>query len=353
MVQEEIKAYAESYNVENMEIINDGIKSQLAIMEAIDKATFLQPECKKDEEIPAIEEQEIDEQGKTEEKTEKKEYVNEDKTVIQGYFNQNIRGGYIHKKESVFVPEKIIRELEIVHGDFLQATVLKNSYYTKRPEYYFEVIERCGNEENSPRKLEKLVVVKRNEELNRYYVDFKIEDEELPALATINESDALKFRLQEGDVIDYSHDKNKVIDGKVIWKYNIEELTKKKEKNKAKPQTKQSKVEPNRVKPIFEGVSILTVGGTNSNLHKNSKEEIEMRKGDYHSLSGDEQKATIVSRIKKADLVVVYTESISHEAMYLTKETCKKYEKVCGYTKSIGGIGLVRKLSEMKKKLIV
>lgn len=57
-----------------------------------------------------------------------------------------------------------------------------------------------------------------------------------------------------------------------------------------------------------------------------------------------------MSRLKKSDCVIVYTESISHEAMNLTKDLCKKEGIPVSFTKNIGSSLFVARANKLLKR---
>lgn len=378
LVKNEIQGFVEEITDNNIHEINEAIRSQLKILDCIHEAIFRDTlpdysdknkQVESDDASPTSEHEDTNESDDQEmentlsdpNEDELNETVNEDRTIIRGYFNQLLRGGTINKKHPTFIPERYIRELDIKQGDFIQATLLMTDVSNKA-KYSYEVIKRTDKTYPPARIIESMAIVKVDDTLKQTFVEFQNDEDELPIRASLNLSDLSAFNIRDGDVVDYSHEPNKPLGGRVIWKHHLHEvptdvresLEKADGSHVGKPQTKQSKTsseKTSRVQPIFEGLHILTIGGKNLNLHKTSQEEVVKRKGQFTALSGDENQDRIVSQIRRADLIVIYTESISHHAMYLAKDTCKKHAKVCSYTKNIGGKRLVRKLSDMRKKL--
>ncbi len=389
LVQKEIAACTESLTQDNLSQMIQTIQSQLEILKAIDQAIFnenvVEPSESTDELVEeateAVAEEVVEEvveeilatpseQTVAVDTAElrpaiiRTEKVLDEGKIIEGFFQQKIRGGTVHKREAIYVPEKIIRELDLKTGDFVRAEMQENHFSVnhfnfetnkRRKEYKFALVARTENEAEEVRKIESMVAIKKHTDLNRFYLEFMTEDSEVPVSALITDNDISRFRLAEGDIVDYAHELHNPISGYVIWKHRIDVAVprhpqKKSPKNNQPSRDAEDKA-VRKKQPLFQDLSVLVIGGRNSHLHKAAKEEIEMRKGVFHSLSGDEKRPTIVSRIKKADLVIVFTQSISHDAMYLAKDVCKKYNKVCSYTKDIGATSLVRKLSIMKKKL--
>ncbi|MCQ9209204.1 DUF2325 domain-containing protein [Granulicatella seriolae] len=374
LVKGEIQYCLDNLTSFNVEEISARIKEQLAILDVIKDINFLsesneqRSEVEKDtaiyKEINGVKTR-IEPMIPKVSTINRKEKISANGKIIEGYFQQKIRGGVINKQQELFVPEKAIRDLGIEEGDFVRATyVSKSPYYdienkkkSNRVHYDFVILQKNTTKREKVREIHTFLTVKKHEDLNRLYIEFPDKESEIEIRALISDGDRATFRLEEGDIIDYAHQIDNSMIGNVIWKYKIEEIPTKKEAkdtvvSKKKKVSKTSK-QGRPVKPIFKGLTVLTIGGTNKNLHKNAKEEIIKRDGTYSYLSGNESHASIISQIRKADLIMIYTQSISHEAMYLAKEHCKKMGKVHGYTKNIGGIELVRRLSVMKKKLVL
>lgn len=348
LVKEEISAHTNALTSENLKETSYNIRSQLDILCAIERAVFI--DKSKDDQSENLVKDELNEPTET---------VSEDGNVITGFFQQNIRGGILHKKEQIYVPEKIIRELDLKAGDYVQATLQKHRFSTnndggrKRPEYHFEVLQRNKKEIEEVRSIQQMLTLKTHKDFGRLYIEFKDSpSSDIDVISLISDYDVSRFQLEEGDIIDYAYEPNNPISGKVIWKHKISEiaLAEKSSKSSSKTGNDQNVSVP-CIEPTLEGISVLTVGGTNMNLHKSAQEEITKRNGNFQFLSGDEQKPTIISKIKKSDIIIVFTQSISHDAMNLTKAVCKEYNKVCSYTKNVGGSSLVRMLSSMKKEL--
>lgn len=90
----------------------------------------------------------------TEEIEEEKEDIDElasifdDKKELIGYpFSRKLSGGFLIKgtpSENIFVPESIIRELDIEEGDIVSAETIEGASYST-PTYYFNIVEKTIN----------------------------------------------------------------------------------------------------------------------------------------------------------------------------------------------------------------
>lgn len=351
LVKDELQHFIGNLSESNLSETVVGVRSQLDILEAVDRALFLELHTNdsRTENDTTHQENEI--------VNEFEESVSEDGLCVRGYYTQFIRGGCILPKDdpnSVFVPEKVIRDLELKTGDFLQAAadIEKGAHISnpRRVKYQFEKLKETDEDIEDVRFVESLSVIQKRSDLPGLYVSITQNDNDLPFEAKIMDVDITKYRLQEGDIIDYAYSPENFNYGKVIWKYEMDNFV---EKIAVEPKKKEIKRKKNMEMDDvstseLDSLRIVTVGGDNLKLHKTAKNEIEKRGGILEYFSGNEPKETIISRLKIADLVAIYTESISHSAMNLVKENCKKYDIKYLCTKNIGGSILVKKIEEMR-----
>lgn len=107
-----------------------------------------------------------------------------------------------------------------------------------------------------------------------------------------------------------------------------------------------------RVKQDLINITVLMVGGDHKKLQRNNQEAIEARGGKFLYLTGDETTKTIQTTVVKANLVIVYTQSIGHKGMHEVKAFCKEYCIPISFTKNIGTTGFVRRVKERLKRRI-
>lgn len=194
--------------------------------------------------------------------------------------------------------------------------------------------------------------------MKRLYIELDDPKQEFPIPILISDADIAQYHLQEGDIVTYAHEIGNVQKGCVIWRHPIEDaITKENNKTSTSKEVKHKAVKKKTVKkrrylPIFEGINILMIGGTNRGLHKTIQPEVESRSGNFRYLSGDEKETTMKARIKKADLVILFTESISHHAMWQAKSYIKQFHKMHSFTKNMGPEAFVRRASILKKKML-
>lgn len=341
LIQTEIKLQNEKLNAQNSGEVSDAIQSQLAILKVVNDAIFYFDEDEKESEDSPLKPIALLDLAK------ENEYLSADKKIIRGYFNQNVRGGCIldpENPDSVFVPEKIIRLLELNDGDFIQATEKEEGNPPLKSLYDYTVINRT-TAQNKVRCVDRLIPVKLHTDLNRLFVEISPQDSELTFDAMLNDNDIDRFDIKQGDIIDYAYKPAQYEHGKVVWKYDSSITQANTRATTRRKLTKATKKEIH-VDSSLEGIQIVTVGGMSYKLAQSAKIELEKRQARVTNMAGTEPVDSITSEIKQSDIVIVYTESVSHDAMYTTKKICKKYPVKCIYTENIGATGIVRKVQE-------
>lgn len=250
--------------------------------------------------------------------------------------NRDLRNGMLEPSK-IFVPEKFIRENGWENGDYIEAKMIPNSKF-----YEYTLIEKAPKPNN---RIEKTMLIVYKSNLTDSPFEIRIRDENLDIDLPIplSKNDIERFDIQEGDVINFAYWPNHMSKGLVVWKHSIpaqslsEQLAEKNEKSKItnKIIEKTPKVQK-YYKQSFIGKTIVMVGGRD-NVAQANKEAIENRGGTFLHIQGKtENKEKIDNIIKKADLVIVYTNFIGHFPMWHTKEAAKAYQKPISFTKANG-----------------
>lgn len=264
----------------------------------------------------------------------------------RGQLHRTLQGGIIGSFKDAYVPESVIREQEFEEYDWIQADIL--GIVNKKKKYSFSLLEKQMNglKRQTNRIQLSFCPVFLNKEINRYYIK-KSTLEELDEIILLSEADVQKYKLDDSSVIDFAYMKGNQTKGRVIWSYSVSELQQVEKKRTKKKITKKENHHNRTVKPLFKNQIISMVGGGNIGLQTPIKKEVERRGGTLLFSSGDEPHQTIISRLKKSSCVIVYTESISHEAMYLTRDFCKQQQIPLSYTKNIGSTLFVARVSKL------
>lgn len=135
-------------------------------------------------------------------------------------FERKIKGGFVSEISS-FVPEGMVRKLELKHGDMVFAEKDKNNIHLNH--YHYGVSKRIGINDAPGRKqfnscpVEKMGdvwIVKKSNETGSL---IKLND--VPYTVLINNLDIKEYELQIGDLIDVAFYENNPKYSKVIWKH--------------------------------------------------------------------------------------------------------------------------------------
>ena len=187
-----------------------------------------------------------------------------------------------------------------------------------------------------------------NSEIHRFYIN-KENLEGVEEIILLSESDVLTYQLTDSSVIDYAYHNGNQLGGRVIWSYSTNEIERTKNTKRKKLPSKKINKQERPVQPLFDNQTISMVGGGNLGLQHTIKNAVERRKGTFLFCTGDEPHDTIISKLRKSSCVIVYTESISHEAMYLTKDFCKQHQIPISFTKNIGSTLFVARVNKLLK----
>ncbi|MET3505525.1 hypothetical protein [Halalkalibacter oceani] len=143
--------------------------------------------------------------------------VDETDSETQKYkIERKIRGAFIPEIEA-FIPESIVRQLDLKHGDY----VFAEPYQKDSRKFNYSLAER-GNGENDDRiqwnkcvvqKQGAMFVIEESLELG------KIKLGEAPHAAVLSDEDVRQFELADGSVIDVACLKGNEHQVKVIWKH--------------------------------------------------------------------------------------------------------------------------------------
>ncbi|WP_239710650.1 DUF2325 domain-containing protein [Mammaliicoccus sp. E-M21] len=259
-------------------------------------------------------------------------------------FSRKLNGGMgldKHYEEVVYVPEKIVRQLELRHGDVFKCekNVLKGG------KDYFEKLENQTKpveiEENSIIEYD-YVVVGYDETLKRYVCNEQYGDNGLVSIPTwlIHEQDISKFNLKEGDVVSAARmsDRNIV---RIRWKYNTDDVIptpKPKKATEYKEKTFQNLFEEQEE---FYGLNIGIFGA--ETYICNYIKEVEKRGGHVNYTDSD-VRSQIEKVVSQSDIIVIPILQTSHTKAELAKDGAKRSGKPFVILKTNGKTNFVRQV---------
>ena len=251
--------------------------------------------------------------------------INQHKTYR---FERRIKGGVIPEIEA-FVPEKIIYELGLQHGDLVRAKFLYKPANGGPARYEYEIAEPAS-EGSTPENIQEvnMGIVSYTPRHGAYTISRTVtsdeiifEGEKLELIIPDEEADALDLR--EGDVVNAAFYKNNPNYMKVRWKYSTEELGGQSTPKQTSSYYKKLDA-PEKEKPeqIFEGKTICVLGyepGWTA-----FREEVEKRGGQINTLTGREGFDTVYGTINKSDCLIMFISYVGHNATIFSVDFCKK-----------------------------
>lgn len=264
-----------------------------------------------------------------------------------------IRNGRLEKLNCM-IAESIIRENNWENGDWIEVV-------EKNGNRFFQLYKK--DPIATQRKECKMLLV---EKANIGNLAVSVKDHNLDAMfeVPISKEDIEKYKLEEGDIVDFAYT-NEMLKGKITWKYPIEQKietpspTVEKKESKIANNHEEKEIiesdlqEESKKEGIFKDLTILMVGSPNNKIKINNQQAIEKRDGTFIYLHGSESKKKIQTEVNKADVIIVYTQAISHHAMWGVKEQTKliNKDKATSYTKTLGSEMFVQRVSSVLKKV--
>lgn len=258
-------------------------------------------------------------------------------------FERLLKGGRL-KGINAFIPEWLVRDLSLSHGDFVFAEKQNDS---GNPKYEYELDRAFGGRDPIDRIQITFAIVEYDETIKRLIVQKTADNEliridEVPQTIILPEDDIHEFNIKLHDIIDIALCKRNLQNKKVIWKYysdrSIIHLSKQSKETKPKKEREQ-------VEPIFEGKKILMIGYEPGKAA--FRDEIEKRLGELLFLTGDEQKDMFSATIQKADAVIFMLEHVSHSATYYATNVCKLFNIPFKGIHSFGRTNFIRTAEEL------
>ena len=246
----------------------------------------------------------------------------------------------------IFMPEQYIRRIDASDGDLIRAMPKRNV----SGKYDFLIEKKNAFPSDKLKQTFNFGVVNYDEELKKFYVDSNCfgdsfrDEEGAPQRHIALSGEVSRFGLAVGDLVDIAWWKGDFNSALIAWKHTVKDgevrLTEaqkikfSKMKEKAK-QLNTKDVEKEEISPVFEGKSIVLLGG--EPYHAKFKSLIEERGGELITLTGTEPKIKITNLIKNNDAVVIAKSYVSHSASIHANDKAKIYDKPYGSFDGFGG----------------
>lgn len=249
-------------------------------------------------------------------------------------FERKLKGGFVTEING-WVPEKIVRELELRHGDLVYAYEIPLPENQDSPPHYsFEVAERRNMPQPANRVQLNLCRVKDDRLLDRFVVEETVngallKHNDSPMMFSLDPEDVRAFNLEDGDIVDIAYYKGKEDKPKVLWKHityqrqeqpsTIAERQKAYDKKVAKEKKAYDKQ--------LEGKTVLMIGFEPGRATFGS--EIENRGGTFIWSDGREGRDRLESMIVKSDCVIMMQNYMGHNASITANDISKEHGIPC------------------------
>ncbi|HBV95436.1 MAG: hypothetical protein JL50_02185 [Peptococcaceae bacterium BICA1-7] len=254
-----------------------------------------------------------------------------------GSFARLPRGGTIRTEsgKEIFIPEVWVRRLGLEEGDILSAVFLGRMGDSDL--YEFTVEERRGQGSSGQRVSVVGPVLFHGGEWMIYSDD--------EGLITLRAGEARAMRLREGDLVEVAYLRGEPSGARIAWKYEETDLPEQ-TTFPGRPKTEsRERVMLDVADPILSNRTVLVVG---ADLYKEAfKKMFERRGAGFLWESGFQggPGKTVESKVRRADVVVIVTEMMSHR-MPAVEVMCLKNRKPFVYAPSKGASGAVRQCQE-------
>lgn len=265
-------------------------------------------------------------------------------------FERKLRGGYIREIDG-YVPEGVVRNLEIQHGDYLYAIEVEPGYHQKKRFEYSIAEKGLGIEPSDriqynycPVEVESgRLVVKKSLDSGE---DIRLD--EVAYTVILNDDDIHSLNIKENDIVDIAFPLGKPETNRILWRHNTENLDtwvpplKSGHYKKTKQQGTTEMI--NKCNLDFDSKTILVVGleARKSVFEK----EIDARGGTMIWASGNEELSRLEAMVKKSDLAVIIISHVSHRGSIETVRYCKNHGIPFTPVKSRGVESLITAINE-------
>lgn len=254
-----------------------------------------------------------------------KEIYDANNNIFLGQAHMNLSGANIGSFK-IFIPEKFVRKFDIEEGDWVKASVLRTGY-NQKPVYEYELIEKVNSPSN--KNVIKYATVEFDELLEEYYINTS-EDDKLSTKILLDQYKTGNFHLQIGDVVDYAYWNDEILNGKIIWLYptdanQLHDVT--------IPKT-----------TALNGLNIGIIGLEADKV--DFKNAIEANGGTLCYLSGNESVETLSHEISKTNILIIFIDSVGHDAMFKIRNVSKDFEIPILYSKSVESNALIQLILE-------
>lgn len=263
----------------------------------------------------------------------KEEPVIQEEPVYE--FQRKLRGGFIEYRGGYPLPEKLVRDMGVEHGD--KVKVIDTVYINGQPRARFEIVEKANIGDPKERVQLDFCIIEEGKYGLGYevseYTNGRIIVDGHPFTFKIPQKEVLDFNLKKGDLIDIAFYESNPDGLRVIWKHDTFEMPNmvvvpKQAPPKKSPANVEIDFDDEDTKypidlSLFKDKNLVIVGSEYDKAKYQKACELLGIKLTH--MSGDEGKVRLRTAIKKADVVVLTIHHVGHKGSIPTADLCKEY----------------------------
>lgn len=264
-----------------------------------------------------------------------------------GYvFERKLRGGVLPEING-FIPEGVVRNLNIEHGDIVGAKRMDDGISEGNTRYYYTLLEKKHGSAAPDRgemqyciveKESGALVVKSNS-LTGERIVYKCASHCL----LLNDQEIQHFNIEEGDIVDVAYKISNPTQHKVTWKHehsdNDDEI-RGGDKRKRNYDPKKETTDTTPVEQTLKGMNVMIVG--NESARFSYQEQIEKRGGRLLWGHTKEAMDRLEPLVRKADFIIFLLGLSGHIGMKQIKSFSKEHRVPFQTTFNQGTTSIIR-----------
>jgi hypothetical protein len=264
-------------------------------------------------------------------------------------FERKLKGGWLPNIQA-FVPERMVRELELSHGDLVYASKLTQKSQTEGPtRYSFELAERRNESEPKDRVQINYAIVDWDVDIKRFVVSSTISEgmirdsDGTPMTLLISDQEANDLKIKEGDIVDVAYHTGQSSVIRLIWRYSMDNpaefqwVTANKKKHYKSTTTTQREYPQ-----TLSEMTILMIGFEPGK--KDMEEEIIRRGGTMIWASGREGHDRIFTMVNKSDCVINMLAHMGHSGSISAVDIAKTLDIPHGRVHNFGRTSFIQEI---------
>lgn len=263
-------------------------------------------------------------------------------------FDRKLRGGFVSGLD-YYLPESLVKQYGFEHGDLLYIDD-EHTNFKGETKYEFSLAEKKAKP-HARIELHKCILKRENSFLvtDTYFCMQDSQEkliwlEEIPYTFVIAESEALDWKVEQGDIIDIAYYENDPTKVKIIYKHHTESnYTQPQKSSTYKDTTKADDDDTDTLDPLEEtemeslhGQTIAVVGS--DYRFPDYAEACEKIGVNFIGIAGNAYKAVpgLIRDITEADIVVLMIHAMRHQTSATVVQTCKEQGKPFAESRSFG-----------------